>query len=213
MQKARAGQLAADRRQLEQEIHLVKAPGALAKDKEQKLKGAAAQGRGRACMLLLPWPGPGWSGLGLGLLHRSKAVHSKARVLQHRCCAGRAPTHAATHACLLPCSCCGGDAGRHAGVSCRPLRLPPLQPASLPRLPPPPPAIACTFIHPACARSAFAPSPAARPLPLPPSCSLLLPHRPPHPPRPPPCRSLCTRLIRVRAVHNQPMQTCLQPLA
>lgn len=39
MSKAKKQQAAADRRQLEQEIHLVKAPGALAKEKEEKLKG------------------------------------------------------------------------------------------------------------------------------------------------------------------------------
>ena len=39
MQKAKSQQAAADRKQLEQEIHLVKAPGALAKEREQKLKG------------------------------------------------------------------------------------------------------------------------------------------------------------------------------
>lgn len=39
MQKAKATTRAAERRQLEQEIHLVRAPGALAKDKAEKLKG------------------------------------------------------------------------------------------------------------------------------------------------------------------------------
>ena len=39
MAKSKGQQKAADRRQLEQEIHLVKAPGALAREKEQKLKG------------------------------------------------------------------------------------------------------------------------------------------------------------------------------
>jgi large subunit ribosomal protein L24e len=38
MQRAREQQKEADKRQLEQEIHLVKAPAALAKDKEAKLK-------------------------------------------------------------------------------------------------------------------------------------------------------------------------------
>jgi large subunit ribosomal protein L24e len=40
MSRAKAQQAAADRKQLEQEIHLVKAPGALAKEKEEKLKVA-----------------------------------------------------------------------------------------------------------------------------------------------------------------------------
>jgi hypothetical protein len=39
MAKSKGQQKEADRRQLEQEIHLVKAPGALAKEREQKLKG------------------------------------------------------------------------------------------------------------------------------------------------------------------------------
>ena len=39
MSRSRVHQKAADRRQLEQEIHLVKAPGALSKEKAQKLKG------------------------------------------------------------------------------------------------------------------------------------------------------------------------------
>lgn len=49
MSKAKKQQAAAERRQLEQEIHLVKAPGALAKEKEEKLKGGwAGCGAGRA---------------------------------------------------------------------------------------------------------------------------------------------------------------------
>lgn len=44
MSRAKSQQAAADRKQLEQEIHLVKAPGALAKEKEEKLKGEAAAG-------------------------------------------------------------------------------------------------------------------------------------------------------------------------
>lgn len=40
MSKAKVEQRAADRKQLEQEIHLVKAPGALAKERAQKLKVA-----------------------------------------------------------------------------------------------------------------------------------------------------------------------------
>lgn len=52
MSKAREQQAVADRKQLEQEIHLVRAPGALAKDKaaklaaKQKQKGEAGWGRG-----------------------------------------------------------------------------------------------------------------------------------------------------------------------
>lgn len=43
MVKAREEQKEADRRQLEQEIHLVKAPSALAKEREEKLKVAVEQ--------------------------------------------------------------------------------------------------------------------------------------------------------------------------
>lgn len=43
MSKAKKQQAAAERRQLEQEIHLVKAPGALAKEKEEKLKVAVEE--------------------------------------------------------------------------------------------------------------------------------------------------------------------------
>lgn len=60
MQKAKAGRQAADRRQLEQEIHLVKAPGALAKEKQQKLKG---EKRCRARLLAAYWTGAGRCGL------------------------------------------------------------------------------------------------------------------------------------------------------
>lgn len=49
MRKAKVQQAAADRKQLEQEIHLVKAPGALAKEKAEKLKGALrGEGQRRA---------------------------------------------------------------------------------------------------------------------------------------------------------------------
>lgn len=43
MSRAKSQQAAADRKQLEQEIHLVKAPGALAKEKEEKLKVAVEE--------------------------------------------------------------------------------------------------------------------------------------------------------------------------
>lgn len=46
MQRSREQQKEADKRQLEQEIHLVKAPGALAKEKEAKLKGGCWDGQG-----------------------------------------------------------------------------------------------------------------------------------------------------------------------
>lgn len=63
MQKAKAGQVAAERRALEQEIHLVRAPGALAKDKEAKLKGEARAGQRcvvwRLADCMLKWLGPG----------------------------------------------------------------------------------------------------------------------------------------------------------
>lgn len=55
MQRAKSQQAAADRKQLEQEIHLVKAPGALAKEKEEKLKGEGLTllvGPGRYCAVL-----------------------------------------------------------------------------------------------------------------------------------------------------------------
>lgn len=45
MAKARVEQRAADRRQLEQEIHLVKAPAALARERAEKLKVAVEEGR------------------------------------------------------------------------------------------------------------------------------------------------------------------------
>ena len=48
MSRAKVQQRAADRKQLEQEIHLVKAPGALAKEKEQKLKGECCLALGAA---------------------------------------------------------------------------------------------------------------------------------------------------------------------
>lgn len=44
MQRARVLEKAADRKQLEQEIHLVKAPGALAAEKEKKLRGEGCSG-------------------------------------------------------------------------------------------------------------------------------------------------------------------------
>ncbi len=49
-QKARVGQRAADRRQLEQEVHLVKAPAALARERAAKLKEAAEPRGGEDAM-------------------------------------------------------------------------------------------------------------------------------------------------------------------
>ena len=54
MSTAKAKQAGAERKQLEQQIHLVKAPGALAREREAKLKG-------ERCWLLGGWIVGGWA--------------------------------------------------------------------------------------------------------------------------------------------------------
>lgn len=121
MAKAKKQQAAADRRQLEQEIHLVKAPGALAKEKEEKLKGACCRllgheerwsARGRAGVRGCA----GWS-RGAPEEQRETCVPAYVRVCVPHAQPPPGP--------VLPCSCGGGGPGGHAGVRAGPPRGPP----------------------------------------------------------------------------------------
>jgi hypothetical protein len=119
MARSKEAQRTAERRQLEQEVHLVKAPAALAKQQEEKLKGGSRCCGGRAGCLRGCWV----RGACVGGMHRLLVAF-----FQRSAAVCQAAMHHGSHGSLsaaaimtLPSSCCsvypGGRADGGAGMS------------------------------------------------------------------------------------------------